>query len=146
MVLFRIKHFEQSRCGIATEIHAHFVDLIEQKQRIAHADFGQALHDTPRHRTDVGTTMTTNFGFITHTTQSHTHELAIGRTRNRLTKRGFTHTRRTDQTQNRRFVLRHALLNSKILQHALFDLFKTVVVFIQNLFSFGNVFVRLGAF
>ena len=35
-------------------------------QRIAGVDFAQTLNDFTGHRTDVGFTVTANFGFVTH--------------------------------------------------------------------------------
>ena len=83
-VLFRVKHLKQCRGRITTEVHGHFVDLVEQEQRIADTRFAKALDDLAGHRTNVSTTMTAYFGFITHTTQGHTDELTVGCSRNRL--------------------------------------------------------------
>src|SRR4029078_11890609 len=45
VVLFRIEHFEQRAGRVAAEIHAHLVDFVEQKERIAYGDLRQVLKD-----------------------------------------------------------------------------------------------------
>ena len=86
VVLFWIKHFEQCRCRVTTKILSHFVNFIEQKQRIAHADLGQALQNTSHHRTNVGAAVPSDLGLIAHATQSHAHKFAVGGASNRLTE------------------------------------------------------------
>ena len=114
-------------------IHAHLVDFIEQKQRIAHAGLRHFLHDLARQRADIGATMTANLRFIAHAAQRHAHKLAIGRLRNRFAERRFTNAGRADQAQHRALDFLHALLHREIFEDAIFDLFQTVVVALENL-------------
>src|SRR5690606_9791663 len=132
VVLFRIEHFEQGRRRVATLVHAHLVYFIEQEQRIAHADFRQFLDHLARQRADVGTTVTTDFRFVTHAAERHAHELAVGRLGNRLAKRGFTNTRRTNQTQHRPLYLADTVLHRKKLEDAVLHFLQPVMILIQH--------------
>ena len=44
----------------------HLVDFVEHEDRIFGFRPANALNDLSRQRTDVGATMTANFGFIMH--------------------------------------------------------------------------------
>ncbi|MCY1413172.1 hypothetical protein D9M71_285980 [compost metagenome] len=135
VVLLRVEHFEQCRGRVATHVAAHLVDFIEQKQRVAYAHLGHFLNQTAWHRTDVRPPVTTNLGLVTHTTQGHAHELAVGGVGDRLRQRGFTHTRRANQAQHRPADFLHAFLHGEVLKDALLDLFEPVVIGIENIFG-----------
>ena len=94
------------------------------------------LHNFAGHRTDIRAAMTTNFSFITHATQRHTHKLTASCLGNRLTQTGFTHTRRANQTQHRAFKLLHTGLYRQKLDNTFFHFFKPVMIGIQNLLGF----------
>ena len=90
--------------------------------------------------------MTADFAFIAHAAQSHADVLAACCFGNGFAQRGFTHPRRTDQTQNRTFKLVHTFLDGKVFQNPFFDFFQTVVVGVQHQIGFGNVFADTGFF
>ena len=131
-VLFRIQDFQHCRCRVAAEILAHFVDFIQQDQRITGLCLFQSLNDLTRHRTNIGTTVTTNFAFVAHTTKRDTDKLATRGFSHRFTKRCLTNTGRTNQTHDRALHLGRALLHSQILNDAFFDFFQTIVIIVQN--------------
>ncbi|MNM92285.1 hypothetical protein D3C81_1046120 [compost metagenome] len=143
MVLFRVQHLEQRRRRIAAEIHAHLVDLVEQEERIAHADLGQALQDLARHRTDVGTAVPADLGLVTHATQCHAHELAVRGARHRLAERGLAHTGGANQAQDRRLHLVHALLHREVLENPFLDLLEAIVVFVEHALGVRQVVIDL---
>ena len=86
--------------------------------------------------------MTADLGLITHTTQRHAHELAIGGTRDALPQAGLAYAGRTDQAQDGAFDLVDPLQHSQIFDDALFDLFEAIVVFIQHFLGVGDVLVH----
>ncbi len=143
VVLLRVQHFEQRRRRIAAEIRTHLVDLVEQEQRVTHADLGQALQNLARHRPDVGPAVTADFSLVTHAAQRHAHELAVRRTRHRLPERGLADTRRPHEAQDRRLQLVDALLHCEIFKDALLDLLQTIVILIQHLLGVRQVVVDL---
>ena len=67
-VLFRVKHFEQCRRGVALEVLSHFIDLIEHDDRIIAAALGKSSDNSARHSSNIGATMTSNLGLIMQTT------------------------------------------------------------------------------
>ncbi|MCY1428602.1 hypothetical protein D9M71_444920 [compost metagenome] len=87
--------------------------------------------------------MAANLGFVTHATQGHAHELAVGGTGDRLGQGGLAHPGRTDQAQHRATDLLHPFLHGEVLKDALLDLFQTVMVGIENLFGLGQVQTHL---
>ncbi|MNZ66090.1 hypothetical protein D3C78_843020 [compost metagenome] len=139
VVLLGIEHFQQRRCRIATHVAAHLVDFIEQEQRVADTHFCHLLNQSSWHRTDVSTAMTTNFRLVTHATEGHAHELAVGGMSNRLRQGRFTHPGRTDQAQHRTTNFLHALLHGEVFEDAFLDLFEAIVVGIQNVFCTRQV-------
>ena len=144
-VLFWIKHFQQRRRRVTTHVRRHFVDLIEQEQRVFNAHFRHLLDQFTRHRTDVGTAVTADFRFIAYAAQRHTDILTSGRFSDGLAKRGFTHPRRSYQAQNRAFNFVYTALYREVLKNAVFHAFQAVVVGIQDLLRLTQVFFDLAA-
>ncbi len=68
-VLFRVQHLKHGRGRITTEILAHFVDFIEQNQRIGGFRLFQRLNDLTGHRPDISAPVTTDFAFVAHAAQ-----------------------------------------------------------------------------
>ena len=143
VVLLGVEHLQQGRSRVTTEVLAHLVDFVEQEERIAHADLGDALQDLARHRADVGAAVATDLGLVTHAAQGHAHELAVGGTRDGLTQRGLAHARRSDQAQDRGLHLVDALLHREVFEDALLDLLQPVVVLVEHLLGMGQVIVEL---
>ena len=83
--------------------------------------------------------MPANFRFITHATQTHAHKLASGGLGDGFTQRCLAHARGANQTEHRAFQLFNPLLYCQKFQDSLFDLFQTMVVLIQRLFSIDQI-------
>ena len=132
VVLLRVQHFEQRRGGVAADIHAHLVDLVEQKQRIAHSRLGQFLQQLARQRTDIGAAVAANFGFVANAAKRHAHEFAVGRPGDGLTERSLADARRTRQAENRPLELFHPLLDREIFEHALLHFLQPVMIGFEN--------------
>ena len=90
--------------------------------------------------------MTAYFGFIMYATKRDAIEVTPGRLSDRFTQRGFTHTRWTNEADNRPFAVSVALLYGKVIEDAFFDVFKAVMIAIKNFFSAGNVVLTAAAF
>ena len=143
-VLLRVEHLEQGGRRVAPEVHRHLVDLVEQEQRIAHADPAEVLHDLAGHRADVGPAVAANLGLVAHTAERHADELAVRRPGNALTERGLAHTRRPDQAQDRSALLLDALLDREIFDDPLLDLGQTVMIGFEYVLGVLQVAVDLG--
>jgi len=144
MVLFRIEHLQQRCCRIAAEIIAHFVDFIENEQRIPAFDLVEVLHDAAWHRADIGAAVPTDFRFVTHAAKRHAHEFPVCGFGNALAKRCLADARRPDQAKNRTFHLLYARLYGEVFQYPVFHLFQPVVIFIEHLLGELEVFANLG--
>ncbi len=88
--------------------------------------------------------MTADLRFVTHATQGHAHELAVGGTGQGLAEGGLAHTGRADQAEHRAFQLAYPLLDRQILDNALLDLIQPVVVAVQHLLGVIQVMPHLG--
>ena len=145
VVLLRIEHLKQRGRRIAAEIVAHFVDFIEHEQGIPAFDLVEVLHDTARHRTDVGPAMAADFGLVAHATERHAHEFPVGGFGDALAQRSLADARRADQTENRALHFLDTGLYRQIFQDAVLDLFQTVVVFIEHLLRKLEVLAHFAA-
>lgn len=84
--------------------------------------------------------MTADFRFIAYATQRHTDILTSGRFGDGLSQRGFTHPRRSYQTQNWPFDFVYTALYREVLKNAVFHAFRAVVVGIRDLLRLTQVF------
>ena len=88
--------------------------------------------------------MAADFGFVAHAAQRHADELAAGGFRDRHPQRSLAHSRRSDEAQDRALGILDQLPHRQEFQDAVFDLFQTVVVFVQDLFGAADVADFLG--
>ena len=89
VVLFRIEHLEQRRRGVAAEVVAELVDLIEDEDRVLRFGPSQALDNLAGERTDVGAAMATNLRLVADAAERDAHKLASERLRDRARERGL---------------------------------------------------------
>ena len=139
VVLLGVQHFEQGAGRVAPEVHAHFVDFIQQKQRVARAGLVQALQHFAGHGADVGAAVAPDFGFVAHAAQRHAHVFAARGARDGLAQRGFAHAGRPHQTEDGGLDFVHALLHGQVLQDAFLDFFQPEVVGVEHFFGVGQV-------
>ena len=88
--------------------------------------------------------MSADFRFIPHAAQRHAHELTSGRLRDRLAKRGLADARRADEAQDRSGQLVGAGLHGEILDDAVLDLLKPVVIRVEHFLRGNEVLLDLG--
>ena len=86
VVLLGVQHFQQSARGVTAEVSAQLVNFVEQEQRVLGADLVQVLQHLARQSANVGATVPTDLGFVTHAPQGHAHVLAPGGLGNGLTQ------------------------------------------------------------
>ncbi|MNF47569.1 hypothetical protein D3C84_287760 [compost metagenome] len=143
MVLLGVEHFQQRRGGITAHVATHLVDLVEQEQRVAHADLGHLLDQATRHGANIGTAVTADLGLVTNATQGHAHELAVGGVSNGLGQRSLADTGRADQAENRALDLLHPFLNGEVLEDTLLHFLQPVMVGIEDVLGLGQVQTNL---
>ena len=66
VVLFRIKHFQERSRRVASVVHTHLIDFVEQEKRVVGFRLCQALKNSTGHGTDVGSSVTADFALISY--------------------------------------------------------------------------------
>ena len=143
-VLLRVQHFEQGRAGVAAEVAAHFINLVENDDGVRHAHLFNLGNNAAGHGPHVGFTVPANFGFVAHAPQAHADVLAPHGRRNAAPKRGFAHARRPVKAQNRRFQVLLQLEHGNVFEDALLHLFKAEMVGIEDFLGLFEVKFILG--
>ena len=143
MVLFRVKCFKQCRSRVTTEVRSHFINFVQKEHRVHAATSLHTVNNTTGHCTNVGTAMATDFRFVTNTTQGNTDILTVDSFRNTASQGSFTHARRSYQTKDGAFGILGKSTHCQIFKNAFLNLFQTVVVFFQYVFSTFQIEVIL---
>jgi len=84
LVLLWIEDLEHRARGIAPEVGAHLVDLVDQHHGVHRLGVAQMTDDRPRHRADVCAAMAAYLRLVAHAADGQTGELATERARDRL--------------------------------------------------------------
>ncbi len=138
-VLLRVQHFEQGRGRITPKIITELVYLIKQKNRIIGPCLFQALNNTARQGSDIGTAMAANLSLIAHTAKGNTDKLSVHGPGYGLTKRGLTHTGRAGKTENRSMNIWFKLAHGQEFKNPLLDLVQSVMILIQVFLSLVQI-------
>ncbi|EAQ29638.1 hypothetical protein NAP1_02660 [Erythrobacter sp. NAP1] len=139
VVLLRVEHLEQRRCRIAAEVLSELVDFIEQEQRVRCSSLLEVRHDLARHRADIGAAVAADFGLVAHSAQRLAHEFAARRFGDALAERGLADARRADKAKDRTLQLVSARLHGKVLNDPVLDLFKPVVIGVEDFLRLADV-------
>ena len=133
LVLLAVQHFEERRGRVAVRVLGQLVDLVEKQERIVDAGLREGCDDPPGHGSDVGFAVAADVGLVAHAAQRNAGVLAVGRAGDRGSDRGLAHAGRADEAED--LVLERGIpfLCGHEFHNALLDLFKSVVVFVQDL-------------
>ena len=69
VILFRVENLKQRRRGVTAMILAHFINFIEEEERVIILRFFHRLDNTARHGPNISPAMTANFALITYAAQ-----------------------------------------------------------------------------
>ena len=138
-VLLGIEHLQQRRRGIAAEILAELVDLVEQEQRIAGPGLLQIGDDLARQRADVGPAVAADLGLVAHAAQRLAREFAARRPGDRAAERGLADAGRADQAQDRALQPVGARLDRQIFDDPVLDLLQPIMVLVEHRLGLGDV-------
>src|SRR5262249_29020839 len=133
VVLTWIEHLEQGAGGVAAKIRTDLVDLIEHEHRVARTDATQFLNYAAGHRPDVGAAMAADFCLAAHPAETDPHEFATQRVSDRLAETGFADAGRPEKTEDSTVSLRIEFAHGEIFDQPFLNLFKIVVIAIENL-------------
>ena len=141
-VLFGIEHFEQRRSGVAAEILAQLVDLIQQEQRVHRARLLEVGDHLARQAADIGAPMTADFSLVAYAAKGLAHEFASASLGDGAPQRSLADTRRTDETQDRSLQLVGARLNREIFDDPVLHLFQRIVIIIEHLLRLRDILLE----
>ena len=144
VVLRRVEDLEHRRGGVAAEVGAHLVDLIDHEDGVAGAGVAQGADDRPRHRPDVGAPVAADLGLVAHAADADPLELAAQRLGDRFAEAGLADAGRADEAEDRPRRVGLELAHGQVLEDAVLDLFEVVVVGVEHLAGMGDVEVVLG--
>src|SRR5438270_3152899 len=139
-VLLGIESFEQSRRRVAAEVATELVDFVEHEDGIVGLGAADALYDLSGQSADVSATMTADLGFIVQPTERHALELASQGARDGAAERGLAYSGRPDEAKDRPLHAGLQPAHGKVIQDAIFHLLQVVVVFVEDLFGFDDVY------
>ncbi len=150
-VLLRVQHLQEGAGGIAPEVSAQFVHLVQHEDRVLGAHPAQALDDAAGHGADVGAAEAPDLRLVPDAAQGHAHELATHGSGDADAQAGLAHSGRPHEAEDhafplpadlvpqillflRRFTLALGpqLAHGQVLQDALLDLLQAVVVLVQD--------------
>src|SRR5438067_1639829 len=83
--------------------------------------------------------MTANLSFIMHAAQTESHELSVESASNRATKAGLSDSRWANKTENRPLRFLFEFANGQSFNDSIFNLFKPVMILVQDFFGFYQV-------
>ena len=138
-VLLRIKHLQQSGCGIAPEIRTDLVDLIQHEHGIGNPGFFEPLQDASRQSSEIRPAVSADLRLVFHPAERHAYKLAPHRIGNGFSKRRFADSRRPRKAEDRRLLVFFQLQDRKEFQNPLLDVFEPEMVLVENPFRFGDV-------
>ena len=144
VILLRIQHLQQGRCRISLVIAAHFVDLIQQHQRIFHTGAFQACDDPARHGAHVCSSVSPDLRLVPDTAQTDTDIFLIQCPGHRLGNGRLTGSRRAHQTDDGAVALAGQRPHSQEFQHPLLHLLQAIVILVQHLSGIADIGVVLG--
>ena len=140
-----VEDFHERGRRVATEVGGHFVDFVEDENRIDGAGLLHHLDDLAGQSADVGAAMAANFGFVAHAAEGDADKFAAGGVADGHGERSLANARRSDEAEDGAFRILDELANGEEFEDALFDLFEAVVLVIENFFGGLDVANFLGA-
>src|SRR5262249_35098807 len=138
-ILLRIKNLQQCGRGISTEIRTDLVDFIHHENRIVRTGLMDALNHASGHGADVRPPVTANLCFIVNAAQTHSHKLPAQGSRDGFAERCLADTWRTHEAKDWPLRVLFQFSNGEMLDDAVLDFSKTIMIFIENLLRLFQV-------
>ena len=133
----------RARGGVAAEIAAELVDLVEHEDGVVGAGAAEGLDDLAGEGADVGAAVAADFGFVVHAAHGDAGELAAEGAGDGAAEGGFAHAGRSDEAEDGAFEDGLELEDGEVVEDAVLDLFEVVVIFVED---FGGALdIDLGA-
>ena len=100
-VLLRVEDFEEGGGGVAAEVGAELVDLVEHEDRVVGRRLANPLDDPPGHGGDVGAAVAADLGLVVHAAQADPDELAAQGLGDALAQRRLAGAGRAGEAEDR---------------------------------------------
>ena len=93
-VLLGVEDFQERRRGVAAEVGAELVDLVEHEDGVIGAGLANSLDHPAGQGGDIGAAVAADLGLVVHAPQADAHELAAQGLGDALAQRGLARARR----------------------------------------------------
>ena len=143
-VLLGIEHLEHRARGVAAEVGAHLVDLVDQEHRVLRLGVAQGPDDRSGHGADVRAPVPADLGLVADASDRDADELATQRARDRLAERRLADSGRADEAEDRPREVVLQLRDREVLEDPLLDLVEVEVVLVEDLARAHEIEVVLG--
>ncbi len=145
VVLLGVEDLEQGGGGVAAEVDADLVDLVQHEDRVAGARLLEALDDPAGQGADVGAAMAADLGLVADPAQGDADELPAGGAGDGAPERGLADAGRADEAEDGALDLGVELADREELEHALLDLLEPVVILVEDALGAHDVELLLAA-
>ena len=132
-VLLRVEHLEQRRRGIASNVGAHLLDLVEDEDGVLRASLLQRLDDASGQGADIRAPVPTDLGLVADAAEGDALVAAPHGARDRLAERGLADAGRAHEEQDGALLVSAQLADGGVLDDALFYLLEAEVVLVEAL-------------
>ena len=99
-ILLRVEHLQHCRGRVAPVVGGELVDLVKQDHRVDRSGGLHRRDDPARHRADVGTPVTADFGLVPNAAEGDTDKFPAHRFRDRAPKAGLADAGRPHQAED----------------------------------------------
>ena len=144
VVLGRVEDLEHRRGGVAAEVGAHLVDLVDHEHRVAGAGVAERADDRPRQGPDVGAAVAADLGLVADAADGDPLELAAEGAGDRFAEAGLADPGGPDEAEDRPRRVRVQFADREVLEDPVLHLLEVVVVGVEDLARVGDVEVVLG--
>ena len=145
VVLLGVQHLQQGRRGVASEINAHLINLVQHEEGIEGPRPPHGLDDAARQGPDVGAAMASDLRLVADAAQADAHELPPQRLGDGPPQGGLARAWRPHEAEDgASHLVGRQLADGDVLQDPLLGLGQAIVVLLQDLRRPGDVYVVLG--
>ena len=138
-VLLPVQDLQQGGAGVATVIGAHFVDFIQEDDRVHGPRLGHGSHDPSGHSAYIGLPVAADVRLVMDTAQGDADHFSVQAPGNGIGNGRLANTGRAHQAKDLVLALRGHFPNSHGFQDPFLYLFHAEMVVIQDLSGSGNI-------
>ena len=132
VVLLRIQNLQQGAGRIAVVGSGELVHFVQHHDRVRSAALLDPVHDSARHRADVGPPVAADIRFVPDAAQTHTDVFAFQRFGDAAPDACLAGARRAHEQQDRTRLFPLEVHHRDLLDHTALNLLQTVVILFQD--------------